>query len=444
MRHALLGIVALLALTGCATKYQRPQTNLPAQFAHGPSESAAPKVSDRWWQAFNDPHLNSLIDAVVARNNDLAVAALRVRQAQYRAGIAGLDQLPSASGSISANKDGNTPTNYSARISIAYEVDLWGRLNSLGRAADWELRATAQDRDAAQLALIGTACELYWRIGFTHQQITTGEASLAYARKLLDLVRVQHRAGAVSGVEESEAEQSVNSQIASLTRLQQQLVEYRASLALLMNGEPTAEATEPQALPDMPLPDVDPGLPAELLARRPDLQAAESRLREQLAITDATRAGFYPALSLTAGGGGSSTELGTILAHASTSLGAALSLPFLDFPRNHLNKRLSERDYDIAVLTYKQTLLQALADTDNTLSNRTQLARQGDALRDTLTDAERTESLYGVRYRAGAVALRVLLDAQESRRSAQLSYDSNRLDQLINQATLYQALGGGY
>ncbi len=436
--------LALLLLTACSTPYTRPDVAMPARFAHAAVAPNAPKISDRWWQAFGDPGLDAVVDRVAASNNDLAVAALKVRQARYRAGLADLDRLPSASGGITADKTSGQPADYGARVSVSYEVDLWGRLANLSRTADWELTATEQDRNAAQLALVGTACELYWRIGFTHQQITARQESLDYARRVLDLVRIQHKAGAVSGVEEAEAGQSVNSQVAALAQLQQQLVEQRASLALLMNGEAWPEASEPQALPSQALPDVDPGLPAELLARRPDLQAAEARLREQLAVTDATRSGFYPALSLTASGGGSSNELGTVLAHASTSVGAALSLPFLDFPRNHLNVVLSQRDYDIAVLTYKQTLLQALADTDNALSNRTQLMRQGQALTDTLADARRAEQLYAVRYRTGSVSLRIWLDAQESRRQAQLDLDSNRLDQLINQATLYQALGGGY
>ena len=439
-----LPLLFLPALTACVTPYVRPQANVPAQFAHSTPAAGAAKVSDKWWEAFNDPKLNALIDTVVASNNDLAAAALQVREARYRSGIAGLDQFPSLSGGVNAGKSSGQKASYSASVSVAYEVDLWGRLGSLKRAADWETQATEQDRNATQLALIGTACQLYWQIAYTHQQITTRQATLDYDRKILDLVTIQHKAGAVSGVEQSEAEQSVNATIAALAQLQQQLVEDRASLALLMNGQPMAEADEPQVLPDIALPEVDPGLPAELLSRRPDLQAAESRLREQLAETDATKAGFYPALSLTGSAGGASSELGSILSHTTTSIGAALSLPFLDFPRNHLNVRISQTQYDIDVLTYKQTLLQALADTDNALSNRTQLLAQGQALTATLADAQRAESLYSVRYHAGSVALRVWLDAQESLRAARLDVDNNRLDQLVNQATLYQALGGGY
>jgi NodT family efflux transporter outer membrane factor (OMF) lipoprotein len=443
-RPLLLPSLLLLGLGACATPYARPDVATPSQFAHGPANANAPKVSETWWQSFGDAKLNALVDTVLAKNNDLAASAIRVEQAQARAGIASLDQWPSASGSISGNKTSGSPADYNARATISYEADLWGRLASASRSAHFESQATQADLDAARLSLAGTTCELYWRIAFLHQQITASQASLDYARRNLEFVRVQHQAGSVSGVEESEAQQTVNSQIAQLSTLQQSLVEQRAALALLMNGQAMAEADEPQTLPDTVLPEVNAGLPAELLGRRPDLKAAELRLRETLADYDSTRASFYPALNLTVGGGGSSPDLGSVLNHTTTSVGASLSLPFLDFPRNHLSIKVARKTYDIAVLDFKQTLLQALADTDNTLSNRTQLAEQGRALGQSLEDARKAESLYAIRYRAGAVSLRVWLDAQESLRQAQLSYDSNRLDQLVNQSTLYQALGGGY
>ncbi len=273
--------------------------------------------------------------------------------------------------------------------------------------------------------------------------MATAQASLAYTEKAQSLVIVQHTAGAVSGVEVAEAEQSVEAQRANLATLAQQLVQYQSALTVLLAGSPLPDSDEPHALPDVTLPAVRAGLPAELLARRPDLKAADLRLRESLVTVDAVRASFYPDLELTASGGGASRQLAQVLSHTTGIAAAALSLPFLDFPRNRLNLKVSQASYDIAVLTFKQTLLQALADTDTALSNRTQLAVQGQSLAASLNAAKTAEALYAVRYRSGSVALRIWLDAQESLRQAQLAYDDNRLSQVINQSTLYQALGGG-
>ena len=435
-------LLSAALLTACAaTPYETPKVPLTAQFTHAGAGTDATDDQTDWWTAFGDATLNTLVSDVLARNNDLAAAALRAQQAQLQAGLIRLDQFPSANGSLGVSTSDNT--RYSASLGVSYEADLWGRLAANIRAANWEAQATEEDRQAAQLALIGTTAELYWRIAYTHQQITVGEQNLAYAIKVRDLVTIQHDAGAVSGVERAEADQSVNSQRASLSDLQQQLVEYRSSLTVLLGGTPLPETSEPQALPDTPLPEVRAGVPAELLSRRPDLRAAELRLRETLADVDIARTAFYPGLSLTASGGASSSELSNLFRNPTGSLAASLSLPFLDFPRLSRNVKISQKAYDIAALNFKTTLLQALADTDNALSNRTQLAQQGEAQRASLEAARQAEALYALRYRTGSVALRVWLDAQQSLRAAQLSYDNNRLSQLISQSTLYQALGGG-
>ncbi|ESQ94050.1 efflux transporter outer membrane subunit [Asticcacaulis benevestitus] len=445
--RSVLVLIMAAGLSACAsTPYETPQVPTPAQFAHASEGmagegSAATAISGDWWTAFNDPALNTLISRVLAKNDNLAAAALRVQQAQLQAGLTRLDQVPEASGSLGASTSDSTT--YSASVGVSYEVDLWGRLSANTRAANWEAQATEEDRQAAQLALIGTTAELYWRIAYTRQQIAVGEQNLASVRKVRDLVTLQHDAGSVSGVEVAEADQSVNAQLASLAALEQQLVEYRSSVTVLLGGDIWDASAEPQSLPDVPLPEVRAGLPAELLSRRPDLRAAELRLRESLADVDITKASLYPALTLSASGGASSAELGSLFSTPAGSLGLGLTLPFLNYPRVKQNIRMSEKAYEIAVANFRTTLLQALADTDNALSNRTRLAQQGEAQAASLAAARKAEALYAVRYRTGSVALRVWLDAQQSARAAQLSYDNTRLSQLINQSTLYQALGGG-
>ncbi len=438
--------LAPLLLSGCVSLYHRPDMAIPDRYAHADGAVPHGGVDAKWWQAFNDPTLNAIIASAVLRNDDLAAATLTVQRAQLTAGITALDQWPQVSGSLSASRPAsgaNSATSYTANASVSYEVDLWRRLASSTSAARWEASATAEDREATKLALIGTTCQLYWDIAFTHQQIRTGQATLAYQQKILDLVRYQHSVGAVSGVEAAEAQQVVNAELAALSVLQQHLVEDRAAMAILLGNVALIEANEPQGLPDIAMADISAGLPADLLARRPDLKAAEMRLRSTLATGDAVRASLYPDLSLTGSGGGVSTDLAQVLSHPTGSVAALISLPFLDLYRRNLNNKVAQRDYDIAVVRFRQALYAALADTDNALSNQTELAHQGAALGQSLAAATTAERLYGVRYRSGAVALRVWLDAQQSLRSAQTAYDNNRLAQLNNRVTLYQALGGG-
>ncbi|MFT3997445.1 MAG: TolC family protein, partial [Asticcacaulis sp.] len=327
------------ALSGClSTPYETPAVTTPDRFAHA-TQQGAYAAPDKWWEAFGDARLNRLIETALSKNNDLAAAALRVQKAQLQVRGARLDQWPQASGSVSASKTLNESgtsassdeTSYSASFSVAYELDLWGRLKATTDATRFEATATEADLEAARLSLIGTTAQAYWQIAYTHQQIRDAEQSLDYARRVRDMVRVQHQAGSVSGIEAAEADQTVNAQEASLSALRQQLVENRAALTLLLGGEAWPESDEATQLPTYELPAIAPGLPADLLARRPDLKAAEARLRGTLRSVDATRASMYPALSLTGSAGGSSTELGKVLSDPSSALGVGLSLPFLNF-----------------------------------------------------------------------------------------------------------------
>lgn len=450
----LLLALALGACTSMRTPYQSPQVAVPATWSHaGPVVTAPAEGPDAWWSAFGDPQLNTLVEAALSRNNDLAVAALKVRKARLQAELAERNRWPGLSGSVSTQGQkplvgGASTRSSGASVSVSYEVDLWNRLGSLSDVSRWESLATEQDRQATRLSLIGSVLQAYWQLAYLNQRISTGEQSVAYAEKTRDLVQAQYRAGAVSALEASEAERTVLSQRATLADLQQQRLAARTTLALLFDVAPGETAlqpwleAEPQHLPLQAMPEVAAGLPAQLLARRPDLRAAELRLRETLASADATAASYYPALSLTGALGGSSLALGQVLSNPYALLGAGVSLPFLQVNSLRLNNAIARTQYESAVVSFRQTLYSALGDVENALGTRSALAQQGELLAASLAASRRSEQLYEVRYRQGSVALSLWLDAQETRRSAETAWAQNQLSQLKNQVTLYLALGG--
>lgn len=444
-------LLLVLLLAGCSatiqTPYQPPALTLPPAWAQ-PTANAAPGPG-HWWQGFGDPVLNQLVTAALARNNDLAAATVLVRRAQLQADQAESDQLPEvavqASTGISRNlgSASNETRNFAASGTVSYELDLWGKLGSTADAAQWTARATEQDRASTALALIGTTAGLYWQIGYLNQRIALSRASIDYSRRTLELVRVQKAAGAASSLEIVEAERSLASQEASQTTLVQQQVEARNGLAILFDGPPQPLLSrEPQDLAGATLPEVAPGLPAQLLQQRPDLRAAEARLRAALASTDATRASFYPSISLTGSLGDSSEDLSRLLNNPLASLAADLALPFLQWRDRRRSIQISETEYDQAVLTFRQALYTALAEVENSLSARRQLRLQAELLAQTLRAATQTEELYRIRYQAGGSPLKFWLDAQESRRQAEIALADNRLAQLQNHITLAKALGG--
>lgn len=449
-RAALAGLLTLpLLLAGCGlmqTDYQRPAVQAPAAWQYATQQDLA--AGGQWWRHFDDPVLSQLVTLALERNNDLAAAALRVRQAQLRAGLARSDQFPTVGANLDLSRqrqldgDRTIVRNNTAQLSVSYELDLWGRLDSLTDAAQWEALATEQDRASAELSLIGTTATLYWRTAFINQRIATSEESIAYASRTLELVQAQYDAGGASALELAEARQNLASQQAAHTELVQLRVEYINGLTILFDGPPDRIMADPARLPMATVPAVPAGLPADLLGRRPDLRAAELRLRQALAETDATRASFYPPITLTGAVGSTSTALGNLLQNPIGTLGAGLTLPFLNWNQMRLSTRVSETEYALRVVQFRQALYQAMADVENALSARTQLARRAELLEASLAAARQAESLYEVRYRAGAVSLRFWLDAQEQRRNAEVARDQNTLDRLLNQVTLYQALGG--
>lgn len=458
-QNRIFAMTLLALLAGCAatrSDYQAPAVILPAAWQQASTAAAAAQLPERWWRQFNDPALDRLIESALARSNDLAAAAWRVRQAQLQAGIAATALAPTVAGRASSNAsrrlegDGNaTARSSGAALSASYEVDLWGRVARTRDAAEWAARATQQDLEAAAQALAGTAAGLYWQLAYVQQRLASGQDSLAYALRTQELVRVQYAVGAVSALELREAEQTVASQRAALVLLAQQRVQTRNAIAILVDappGDATLDGLLPQVperLPETALPAVAAGVPAELLARRPDLRAAEARLRNVLASGDATRASYYPALTLTGELGTSSSALLNLLSNPVAALGAGLTLPFLRAREMQLSGELAQAQYAEAVVNFRQTLYAALADVENALAARTQYAEQGQQLELQLAAAREAERLYEVRYRTGSSALRLWLDAQERRRSAELALQANRLDQLNALATLYRVLGGG-
>ncbi|MEJ5038204.1 efflux transporter outer membrane subunit [Acinetobacter johnsonii] len=443
-------------LVGCAavvkTPYQAPAVQMPTQFQYDKATSQQRQqalYADQWWTLFGDAQLNQLVDAVLAKNADLAVAGMTLKQARLQAELAENQQKPRVNSTVSTghqfdlNSGNDSSSGLSLGAGLSYEVDLFGKLARQTEAKRWEALATEQDLQATAQSLIGTTAKLYWQLAYYNESRTTAEQSLATSQKLYDLVKIQYQAGAVSGLDLTQAEQSVQSQKASLSQIQQSLVETRTAIAVLLHM-PVQQLSidEPQRLPRLALPSIAAGLPADILSRRPDLKAAELRLRESLATKDATTASYYPSISLTGNLGSSSTSLTQLLKNPALTLGASLSLPFLQYNDMKRDLAISQLDYEKAIVQYRQTLYQAFADVENALSARTELSQQVQLQQRNLELAEKVERLTQVRYRYGAVALKTLLDQQETTRTARLTLVNTKQSQYNAYVTLMQALGG--
>lgn len=451
-------------LLGCAamvkTPYEAPSVNVPKQFQNSKQSAQqlqqqihANAFSDQWWTLFADAELNNLVNRVVAENTDLAVAGINLRQARIQAKQSQSQQglrIGNAAASVGHrfSLDGDADSSNGLALNypgLSYELDLFGRLANQTEASRWEALATEQDLQATAQSLIATTAQLYWQLGYLNERLTVANQNLTSTQKTYDLVNSQYRAGAVSGLDLASAEQALQSQRSSLSQIQQQKVETRTALAVLLN-QPVQQLniTEPQRLPQSQLPQITAGLPAELLSRRPDLQAAELRLRKALANKDANKASYYPSISLTGNfsTGGSSTSLSQVLSNPAAILGAGLSLPFLQWNDMKRDLQVNQLEYEKSIIQYRKTLYQAFADVENSLSARYELDKQVQLQQRNVELAEKTEQLTQVRYKNGAIALKNLIDAQRTTRDARLSLVQSKQDQYNAYVTLMQALGG--
>jgi NodT family efflux transporter outer membrane factor (OMF) lipoprotein len=442
---------AATLLAGCAEwrKGALPTVPMPASWTSGTSSTASLDAStqSQWWRGFNDPLLEQLIDDALRTNNDLAAAAIRVYRAQLLAGLADTNRLPNvalgASGSVTRALDAHRSTHLSGLSgSMSYEVDLWGKLAAQRDLARWQAEATQADLEAAQQSLIGTTAVLYWQIAYLNQQIALSDANIAYAVQTLDLVRSRYRAGAASALDVAQAEQGLALQRVEQTKLMQNRAESRNALAILFDRPPQQPAAERASLSNATLPGVDAGLPADLLGRRPDLRAAEFRLRESLAHVDVTRTSFYPSFKLTGELGTSSASLERWLQNPVATLGAGLALPLIQWNTMQLEIKVSRTQFEEAVVNFRQQLYVALSEVENALSGGEQLEQEAEQCALLLEKAQRAETLAKARFTAGATGVQPWLDQQQRLRDAQGAQAQNLLSQLINRVNLYRALGG--
>ncbi|MCG8154870.1 TolC family protein [Brenneria goodwinii] len=440
---------AVILSTGCGnalrSEYRPPVIDYPA---HWQEAGAAGTSVPFNWDDFNDPALTRWLDLVVARNNDLALAVLRIYRARLNEELTGIEHEPVVAGKVDsgANRRLNraSPWNKSssATVNVSYEVDLWGKLARQQDAAVWEREATEHDLDVARLTLLANASTNYWQLAFLNQRIVISQQSIEHAEDSLRLVTARFNAGNVSALDMIAAEQNVaNQENDHLALLSERKIALNAQSVLL--GTLTGNSMiNPAHLPSGPLPRVNPGIPATVLACRPDIKALELRLREALANVDVQRAQLYPAFSLTGSLGTSSSGLTRFLRNPVATADAGLTLPFLQWREMNINVKIARNDYEQRVIDFKQALYKAMAAVDNSLTLHTQLLEQEKQLNNLLELALKSEKMYEIRYRNGATPINFWLDAQETRRQAQVALDINRYTQLQNLAQIYLELGG--
>jgi len=417
------------------------ETGLPAR--------AAPDIG--WREFFHDPKLQTLIARSLANNRDLRVTILNIdkARAQYRSQRAG--QWPWVGGSVgSEHIGGEVPSSnqYSATVGVTgFELDLFGRARTLTDIALQQYFAQEATRRSAEIVLVADVATLYLTLAIDQELSRLSQAKLKNYQESASLIEKRFSLGAVSGLDVEQIHTQVESARVDVARYDGQILRDINALILLV-GAPVEPAVLPEQ-PDEPIAGFvapPPGLPSETLLRRPDIAAAEYRLRAANANIRIARAAFFPSITLTGSAGLASTELSELLGGNSLmwSFIPKLTVPIFQAGRLEANLDSAVADRDIALAQYEKAIQTGFREVADALAAASALVRQYDAQSALVDAAARAENLSRLRYQAGRDSYLGLLDAQRTLYAAQQALLATYLSAQINRVTLYKVLGGGW
>jgi multidrug efflux system outer membrane protein len=460
----LLGII-VLALNSCtlAPKYTKPAPPVPAQWPTGAAYSetktaaSAPVVQDiPWRKFFTDERLQKIIETALNNNRDLRVAALNVERARALYGIARAELLPtvSAIGSVnsmlvpadlSTTGSATTTSQYSVNLGIlSWEIDFFGRIRSLKDQALEQYLATEDARRSAQISLVSSVAQAYLSLAADRDNIKLATSTLETQEASYKLIRKRYEAGIASELDLRQAQSQVDAAKVDVGRYMQLTAQDENALSLLV-GSPLPSDLLPADLNSVSPPkDISPGLQSEVLLRRPDILAAEHQLKAANANIGAARAAFFPNISLTTTVGTTSAELSGLFkaGQGTWSFAPQIITPIFD-ARTWSAYDVTKVEKEISVAQYEKAIQTAFREVSDALAVKGTLNQQIAAQQSLVEAVAETYRLSNARYTKGIDSYLSVLDAQRSLYGAQEGLIVLRLVRLVNQVTLYMALGGG-
>lgn len=472
-RLVFLTLASATMLAGCdlAPSYRRPALAAPPAFPQGAAYPAAdPAASDiasiGWRDFFTDAKLRAVIALGLANNRDLRVAAAHVLQAraQYRSqradlfptlaaeGTASIRHSGSGGGSVGSGASGprdtgGTTHDYAADIGVSsFELDLFGRVRNLTRAAQESYFATRAAQDATRISLIAEIASAWLTLASDRDQLRLSQSTLASFQQSVDLTRAQFGKGIVSELDVRQAETNLADARFDVAQLTTRIAQDQNALDLLVGARVGAEllpdglGTDRFTLADLPA-----GVGSAVLLKRPDVIEAEDLLKAQNANIGAARAAFFPTISLTAAAGTASSALSGLFTGGTWSWNASGSsaLTVFDFGRNRANLRYAEASRDAAVATYEKSVQTAFREVSDALAQRGTINEQVAARLMKADSAGAAARLSEARYRNGVDSFLTTLDAQRTLYAAQQALVTTRLARETNLVSLYSVLGGG-
>jgi multidrug efflux system outer membrane protein len=445
--------------------YRPPTNSVPTDYKavalgawkEGRTLDTVPKGN--WWEIFGDTNLNALEAQAAQANQELKAAVARVDQARAIARVAHSDLLPGLNLDPSFNRQryspdanpsfGNITANtFSTPLDLSYEVDLWGRVRRGFESARADAQASLAEFYNVLITLQSDVAQNYFVLRSLDAEIATVTGTVGLRQEQVRLVQSRYDGGVGSELAVAQAETELATTEAEAAALARQRDQLENGIAILVGSNPSVFRLPASLAPDWnPQPPVIPaGLPADLLERRPDVATAERQLASANAKIGVAQAAFFPVLTLTGSGGYLSGDVDTLFNWDSRtwSLGPSLSLPIFAGGRNRANYKRSQAALAEATALYRQQVLVAFGDVENSLSGIRHLADQAVAQERAVVNARRAADLATDRYRSGIVSYLEVVNASRDALAAERANAQLAGLRLIATVQLVKALGGGW
>jgi outer membrane protein, multidrug efflux system len=467
--HAAAALAALALLGGCAVgpNYVRPEaTTIPAAYAGADgwkvAQPQAQLPKGNWWEIFADPQLDSLETQAVAANQQLKAAVDRFAEARATTDITRAQLFPNVSLSASYTREqtsrnapsvatGNaighsrTFNDFMMPLEVGYEVDLWGRVRRSIESAQAQAQASADDLETVKLAIQAEVALDYFTLRALDSAQAVLRSSVEVFSKSLELTTNRRVGGVASDLDVAQAQTVLETTQAQLPAVALQRARLEHAVAVLVGQTASTFRIAEQPL-SAPPPSLPPGLPSELLERRPDISAAERHMAAANADVGVAEAAFFPTVQLNGLAGLESINAGSLFNASSGiwAVGPSLHLPIFEGGRLRAGLRLAQATYDEMVANYRQTVLTAFSEVEDNLAAQTLLANQYEMQTKALAAARKQLEVASNRYRAGLITYLEVATAENTALNVEFNAVQLRGEQLVAAVTLVKSLGGGW
>jgi NodT family efflux transporter outer membrane factor (OMF) lipoprotein len=444
----LIGVCAWL-LSACAGTLTTPTAltsqDVPTAFEQTPPANAPIWPTPDWWRNFGSIELDQLIDTTQTQNLDLAAAEARVLQADARVRQTGASLLPTVGFGADATKQTHSGS-FGVSLGASYEFDFWGKNRDFLAAAQAVNKATRADREVVALTATAGTANTYFQLLSIRERLAIARLNLESALAVLVITEARVNDGIATPLELAQQRAQIAGLQSVIPQFEQQELLNRAALALLLGRPPEGFDVAGADLETLAIPDVAPGLPAELLVRRPDVVAAEAGLEAAHANVAAARAAFFPTISLTGSGGLASAALTGLITNpvASFAFGASLAQTVFDAGRLTAQSDEARAREQELIASYRGAAITAFSEVEIALGGIAHFAQQEGFQIEQEAQSEQAFNIAQVRYREGVADFLSVLDAQRTLYSARDQLGQIKLVRLQAIVALYRAMGGGW